>query len=289
MAVDIIYQFFRKDPTIKRHFIKAISWRLVGSVDTVILGALISGKWVIGVKIGTMELATKIMLYFIHERIWKRIPWGLSTEQLQHFGAKAIQSNLVTEKRSVTRTDWEQKNKHRSFTIWLTGLPASGKSTLANALESHFFSQQIAAFVLDGDNTRLGINKDLNFTASGRKENIRRVAEIAKLFNEAGTIVIASFISPFEADREAAKAIIGNSSFIEVYLNTSLQTCMQRDVKGNYKKAQKGIIKNFTGISSPYEVPMQPDIALDANNELPEALVHTIHEWLKGKGYLGEG
>lgn len=170
--------------------------------------------------------------------------------------------NLTKANFQISRNDKERLNGHKSFVIWLTGLSGSGKSTIANALEAELFKKQIHTFCLDGDNTRLGINKDLGFSTVDRTENIRRVAEMAKLFLESGTIVITSFISPLISDREMAKQIIGSSDFVEVYINCPLSVCENRDVKGLYAKARKGEIKDFTGIDSPFEAPLESDIEL---------------------------
>ena len=163
----------------------------------------------------------------------------------------------------VTRNDWENLNSRPSFTLWLTGLSGSGKSTLAVEIEEWIYKNKGRAYILDGDNTRLGINSDLSFSDEDRTENIRRVAEICRLFNEAGVIVIASFISPFIADRSKAKTIIGKENFVEVFLDASILVCQARDTKGLYKMALEGKIKHFTGISSSYEPPVNPDIHLN--------------------------
>lgn len=181
--------------------------------------------------------------------------------------------NLTKANFQISRNDKERLNGHKSFVIWLTGLSGSGKSTIANALEAELFKKQIHTFCLDGDNTRLGINKDLGFSTADRTENIRRVAEMAKLFLESGTIVITSFISPLISDREMAKQIIGSSDFIEVYINCPLSVCENRDVKGLYAKARKGEIKDFTGIDSPFEAPLESDIELfTENNSIQECI-----------------
>ena len=163
---------------------------------------------------------------------------------------------------SLTRKEREQKNGHKAVTIWFTGLSGSGKSTLANELEKNLFAAGFHTMVLDGDNVRLGLNKDLGFSASDRKENIRRIAETAKLMNDAGLIVLAAFISPYDEDRRMAREIIGDSYF-EVYVSTDISVCESRDVKGLYQKARRGEIKDFTGVSGKYEVPASPDITID--------------------------
>lgn len=189
-------------------------------------------------------------------------------------------NHLFRENYSVSRKDREELNEHESFTIWLTGLSGSGKSTIAAALDQWFYKQQIRSYILDGDNTRMHLNRDLDFSREGRKENIRRVAEVAKLFNDAGVVVISSFISPFEEDRNAAKTIVGAENYIEVYIATPLETCIQRDAKGLYAKAQKGEIKDFTGINSPYEVPSHPDIVVDTTTATIETSLKIITDWL---------
>lgn len=189
-------------------------------------------------------------------------------------------NNLFQQNYSVSRQEREQLNAHTSFTIWLTGFSGSGKSTLAAALDQWFYKRQIRSYITDGDNTRMHLNSDLDFSPEGRKENIRRVAEVAALFNDAGVVVISSFISPFEEDRIAAKAIVGTENYIEVYIATPLEKCIQRDTKGLYKKAQKGEIKDFTGINSPYEVPTNPDIVVDTTVDAIETSLQIITTWL---------
>lgn len=153
--------------------------------------------------------------------------------------------------------------QQRPVTLWLTGLSGAGKSTLGFALEHALIAAGHAGFVLDGDNVRHGLNRDLGFSAGDRQENIRRIAEVARLMNAAGLIVIASFISPYREDRQAAREIIGAENFREIHVSTSLSACEQRDVKGLYRKAREGLIAEFTGISSPYEAPLSPDLSLD--------------------------
>jgi adenylylsulfate kinase len=167
--------------------------------------------------------------------------------------------------------------KQHPITLWLTGLSGAGKSTLAFALEAELIKLGHACFVLDGDNVRHGLNRDLGFSAEDRQENIRRIAEVAKLMNAAGLIVIASFISPYCSDRQAAREIIGTDNFREVYISTSLSACEQRDVKGLYQKAREGLIAEFTGISSPYEPPLSPDLSLDtAEVDIDQAVAKMI-------------
>jgi len=165
----------------------------------------------------------------------------------------------------VKRSDYENRNRHRGLALWFTGLSGSGKSTLANAVHKKLFDEGMSSVVLDGDNTRLGINKDLTFSNEDRIENIRRVAEITKLFVQTGHVVITAFISPFKENRSTAKVIISNEDFLEVFIDSSMKICEERDVKGLYRKARLGEIKDFTGISSPYEAPEKPDIHINTN------------------------
>lgn len=164
----------------------------------------------------------------------------------------------------ITRERREEMLRQRAVTVWLTGLSGSGKSTLANALEQQLAAKGRHTMLLDGDNVRFGLNKDLGFSKEDRVENIRRIAEVAKLLNDAGLIVLTSFISPYRRDREAARAIIGDA-FMEVYVSTPLRECERRDVKGLYQKARKGEIAEFTGISSAYEEPEHPEITIDTS------------------------
>ena len=157
----------------------------------------------------------------------------------------------------------EQAMNQYAKLIWFTGLSGSGKSTLAVQLEAHLHAKGYKTYLLDGDNIRVGINKDLSFTDEGRVENIRRIGEVSKLFLDAGVIVLSAFISPFNADREQVKKIVGEGNYLEIFVDTPLEVCEQRDVKGLYKKARAGEVKNFTGIDSPYEAPETPDLTIE--------------------------
>ncbi len=192
-------------------------------------------------------------------------------------------SNLRSQSYKIQRRDYENRNKHRGIVLWFVGLSGSGKSTLANGLQAKLFESGYNAIVLDGDNTRLGINKDLGFSDFDRNENIRRVAEISKLFVETGHIVINAFISPFETNRTQARNIISDSDFVEVYIDSSISACEKRDVKGLYKKARAGQILDFTGISSPFEVPKKPDILVKTDDQTPEESMDYLFDQLKSK------
>jgi adenylylsulfate kinase len=185
-------------------------------------------------------------------------------------------NNITEHSYSIVRQDREKMNQHRSFLIWFTGLSGSGKSTIANLLEKRLNKRQINTYSLDGDNLRCGLNKDLSFSKNDRDENLRRVAEVSKLFVDAGIVVIAAFISPYIKTREDIKNIVGSDDYIEVFVNTPLEICEQRDVKGLYKKARAGEINNFTGIGSPYENPSNPSIEINTVKETPEEAVDKI-------------
>lgn len=175
--------------------------------------------------------------------------------------------NIHKQALSITREDRERLNGHPGKVIWFTGLSGSGKSTLANALEMKLHEQGVRTYILDGDNVRHGLNKDLGFTDADRVENIRRIAEVAKLMADAGLVVMTAFISPFRQEREMARELIGADKFVEIYVNTSLDVCEQRDVKGLYRKARAGEIPNMTGINSPYEAPKLPEISIDTSRQ----------------------
>ena len=192
-------------------------------------------------------------------------------------------NNLKSQSYKIKRSDYEKRNKHRGIVLWFVGLSGSGKSTLANGLQAKLFENGFNAIVLDGDNTRLGINKDLGFSDKDRNENIRRVAEISKLFIETGHIVINAFISPFENNRTQARNIISDTDFIEVYIDSSISACEKRDVKGLYKKARAGEINDFTGVSSPFEVPEKPDILVKTDEQTPDESIDYLFEQLKSK------
>ena len=177
---------------------------------------------------------------------------------------------------SIVKKDRERLNGHSGKVVWFTGLSGSGKSTLANALEQELHAQGRRTYVLDGDNIRQGLNKDLGFSDAARAENIRRIAEVAKLMMDAGLVVLTASISPFRQDREAARALIGRADFVEVFVDTPLEVCEQRDPKGLYKKARDGQLLNMTGIDSPYEAPENPDLAITGQPVQIEVAVQRI-------------
>ncbi|MEI7455441.1 MAG: adenylyl-sulfate kinase [Nitrosomonadales bacterium] len=190
--------------------------------------------------------------------------------------APPASSNVLWHQASVTRSRREQQNGHRGAIIWFTGLSGAGKSTLAHAVEEALHQRGGRTFVLDGDNVRHGLCGDLGFTEAGRVENIRRVGEVAKLFMEAGMLVLTAFISPYRADRERVRAMVKEDDFIEIFCDAGLAVCESRDVKGLYKKARAGQIKEFTGISSPYEAPVTPELALNTGSVELQACVDRV-------------
>ena len=192
-------------------------------------------------------------------------------------------SNVLYHQASVTRQRRNKLNDHHSVVLWFTGLSGSGKSTLAHALEEKLFQKGCRTFVLDGDNVRHGLNSNLDFSEKGRTENIRRISEVSKLMMESGLIVMAAFISPFNKDREEARKLISNYDFIEIYCKATLETCEARDVKGLYKRARAGEIKNYTGIDSPYEKPENPEIVIDTDQQSLEESISNILDFLKSK------
>jgi adenylylsulfate kinase len=189
--------------------------------------------------------------------------------------------NTVKHRATVTRGRREQQNKHKSVIIWFTGLSGSGKSTVAHVVEERLHQVGCKTFVFDGDNVRHGLCANLSFSEEDRHENIRRIGEMAKLFTEAGVIALTAFISPYRADRDRVRALVSENDFIEIYCNSPLEVCEQRDIKGLYKKARAGEIKNYTGISSPYEPPKHPDLELDTAGKSVEYNVEKVMDYLE--------
>jgi len=195
-------------------------------------------------------------------------------------------TNVVWEQSLITRQDREILNGHKSFVLWFTGLSGSGKSTLAHAVEKKLHERGCRTFVLDGDNVRHGLSSNLSFSEEDRKENIRRIGEAAKLMTEAGLIAMTAFISPFRVDREMVRGLLPHGEFIEVYCNASLEVCESRDVKGLYKKARAGEIKNYTGIDSPYDVPINPEIEIDTHSLDINRASSRVLAYLLDNGFL---
>jgi adenylylsulfate kinase len=195
-------------------------------------------------------------------------------------------TNITWHEGAVGRTDREAVAGQRGVTVWLTGLSGSGKSTVAVAAEAALVQRGRLAYVLDGDNIRHGLNKNLGFSPDDRTENIRRIGEVAKLFTNAGVIVFSSFISPYRADRDAVRELMDKGDFIEAYVSASLDTCEGRDTKGLYKKARAGEIPEFTGISAPYEEPTSPELVVDTDKQSIEESVAQVVGFLEAGGYL---
>lgn len=198
-------------------------------------------------------------------------------------------TNITWHEHHVAKEDRAKLGGHRGAVLWFTGLSACGKSTVANTVDHMLHSRGIRSYVLDGDNVRHGLNKNLGFSAEDRAENIRRIGEVAKLFADAGVLTLTAFISPYKADRDAVRELLDDGEFIEVYVNASLETCEKRDPKGLYKKARAGEIKGFTGIDDPYEAPESPELTLDADNKSIDDLAGEVVSYLESKGYLALG
>ena len=195
--------------------------------------------------------------------------------------------NIFWTEGTVTRADRERANGHRGATLWFTGLSGSGKSTLARALEEALFARGCQCFVLDGDNVRHGLNRDLGFSPADRTENIRRIGEVAKLLTDFGAFAVTAFISPYCEDRDQVRARMDAGDFIEVYVDAPLDVCEERDPKGLYKKARRGEIPEFTGISAPYEAPVNPELVVRTADGSVDDCVEQVLLYLQENGYLG--
>lgn len=194
-----------------------------------------------------------------------------------------MRDNIIPHDYQISVEDRRKSNQHNSLLLWFTGLSGSGKSTIANVVEQKLHQNGIKTFTLDGDNIRKGINKDLTFAPEDRTENIRRIAEVANLMVDAGLVTLAAFVSPYKKDRENIRSIVKDVNFVEIFVNTSVEECERRDVKGLYKKARAGEIKNMTGISAPYEAPENPDIEIKTENESVEAAAQRIVDYITPK------
>jgi len=197
-----------------------------------------------------------------------------------------LNKNIVWHDHQVTKEERTKIKNQKSCILWFTGLSGSGKSTVANAVESKLLERKKHTYLLDGDNIRMGLNKGLTFSDEDRIENIRRIGEVSKLFVDAGTIVLTAFISPFQKERDVVRSLVNEDDFIEVFIDTPLEICESRDPKGLYAKARKGEIPNFTGISSPYESPITPEIHVKTEKLSIEESAEQIITYLEEKGYL---
>ena len=195
-------------------------------------------------------------------------------------------NNIVWHKTTIKNRDRNQLLNQKPFVLWFTGLSASGKSTLANIVEQKMYKIDYKTYLLDGDNVRHGLNKDLGFDENSRVENIRRIGEVSKLFLDSGIIVLTAFISPFKSDRQLVRELFENNQFLEVFIDSALETCENRDPKGMYKKARSGEIKNFTGIDSPYEPPENPEIHVINNSITLDEASNQIINYLIEKKYI---
>ncbi len=195
-------------------------------------------------------------------------------------------TNITWHEHHVSKHERWKLMGHRGAVLWFTGLSGSGKSTVANTVDHKLHAMGKHSYVLDGDNIRHGLNKNLGFSPEDRAENIRRIGEVAKLFCDAGLLTLTAFISPYRADRDKVRRLLEPGEFIEIYMNTSLETCEKRDPKGLYKKARAGEIKGFTGIDDPYEPPENPEIVLDGDNKGVDELADQVIEYLEKHGYL---
>jgi adenylylsulfate kinase len=195
-------------------------------------------------------------------------------------------TNIVWHQGAITREDRQQLNGHKGCTVWLTGLSGSGKSTIAVELEKRLLERGVRTYILDGDNIRHGLNKNLGFSPEDRTENIRRIGEVAKLFCDAGLVALTAFISPYRADRDQVRAIMQLGDFIEVFVDCPVEVCEQRDVKGLYKKARAGEIKEFTGVSAPYEAPSVPELVIETSDQSVEKSALQILTYLERQGIV---
>ncbi|MEK3937615.1 adenylyl-sulfate kinase [Sporosarcina sp. FSL W7-1349] len=197
-----------------------------------------------------------------------------------------MSNNIVWHEQSLSKEERRHKNQHHSAVFYFTGLSGSGKSTIANAAARRLFDLGVKVYVLDGDNVRHGLNKDLGFSDEARKENIRRIGEVSKLFIDSGQVVFTAFISPFQEDRDTVRALLEEDEFVEVYISSPLEVCEERDPKGLYKKARAGEIPGFTGISSPYEAPVNPEITLHTDSHSVEECVDQLVAYIKDRNWL---
>jgi adenylylsulfate kinase len=197
-----------------------------------------------------------------------------------------MENHVVWHNGYINRQDRNSLNNHKSGLVWFTGLPSSGKSTIAHLMEKELFSRSIRSYVLDGDNVRHGLNSNLGFSRDDRKENLRRIVELSKLMVDAGLIVLAAFISPYREDREYVRSRFNSDNFLEIYIRCSVEECERRDPKGNYKRARAGIIREYTGISAPYEEPENPDLIIDTEKLTLESSIHMVLELLDKKNFV---
>ncbi|WP_053368148.1 adenylyl-sulfate kinase [Bacillus sp. FJAT-27245] len=198
-----------------------------------------------------------------------------------------MSEHIVWHPSSITKTDRQKLNRHKSFVLWFTGLSGSGKSTLANEVDRQLYSMGVRSYVLDGDNIRHGLNKGLGFSKEDRVENIRRIGEVSRLFVDSGMVVLTAFISPFREDRNRVRELFEPGEFIEVFVDCPLEVCEMRDVKGLYKKARRGEIREFTGVDSPYEAPNAPELLIDTSESSVGDSARRVIRYLQNNGLIG--
>ncbi|MFN3848510.1 MAG: adenylyl-sulfate kinase [Spirosomataceae bacterium] len=265
-----------------KSLLKGITWRVIGTLDTIIIAFVVTGNELKAVSIGGIEVFTKIILYYFHERLWNRLPesyfkYLFRKKQVVEYKEVHPDSDWL-----ISRYDREKQLQQTGVVIWMTGLSGSGKTTIAKNLEKKLHDEGKVCRVLDGDILRTGLNSNLGFSEEDRIENIRRVAEVAKILLDSGIIVIVSLITPKESMRKIARDIIGENDFRLVFVDTPLEVCERRDVKGLYAKARKGEIKNFTGISlnNIYEEPLIYDLAIKTHNVNVDLCVDKIYDYI---------
>jgi adenylylsulfate kinase len=265
-----------------KSLVKGVSWRIIGTFDTVFIAFIITGSGLKAVSIGGIEFFTKIILYYLHERVWLRVPNNLLKNLDKISILRPFTNNSV-----IDRAFREDKLQQKGLVLWMTGLSGSGKTTIANYLEKILIENRKFCVVLDGDTFRHGLNSDLGFSEIDRTENIRRIAEIAKHLASTGVIVVVALITPKNSMRKLAKDIVGEKDFRLVYIKSSLEVCEQRDIKGLYAKARQGEVKNFTGIGSEYEAPSNPDLTLDTETNSVDICVELLNQMVE-KRYAQE-
>lgn len=262
--------------TQRRSVAKAITWRVIASSTTMGIVFLFTGKMLLAGGIGLVESISKMLFYYLHERAWSRSSYGkVSAEPRSH--------NIVSHSGMISDEERETDSGTKAATVWFTGLTGSGKTTLAYALERRLFDKGLRSVVLDGENMRLGLCRDLGFDPIERAENVRRTAEVARITNLHGISAFCGLISPFKDDRLRAKEIIGDDSFLLVHLTAGEETLHDRARDHMYDKAEKGEIKHFTGVTDPYEAPETPDLVIHTDQTTIDDSVEQIIERLKAK------
>ena len=257
--------------TQRRSVAKAITWRIIATSTTMAIVFGFTGKLLLAGGIGVVESLSKMLFYYLHERAWSRSSYGkVSSEPRSR--------HIVRHAGSITEGERDAAVGERAVTVWFTGLTGAGKTTLSYALERRLFDQGLRSIVLDGENMRLGLNRDLGFDPIERAENVRRTAEVARIANTHGIFAICGLISPFEDDRQRAKEVIGDDRFLLVHLTAGDQTLHDRARDHMYDRAEKGEIKHFTGVSDPYEAPAEADLVLQTDQIDVDQCIDIIFE-----------